>query len=184
MKCDKPRGEGKYTSDFKNKRQYNYYKKHAEDPLSKELYNKIWVDFIEAGLPGAKEQNIKGIIHKIIFTNFEWVMPRRMGYLRLRKKKLKYPIKPDGTLDKNKAAVDWGETWKLWQSDEEARLKKTRVFYTNEHSRGCKVIWKWDKKICNFKNKTFYKFDINRTLDRTLAKILKDPKNRHLDYFY
>jgi hypothetical protein len=158
----------RYTNNVSNLKQFRYYKKHYENTLSKELFNKVWVDFIE----GDKKNNITGVIDKMIFENFEFKLPFKMGSIRIKKNKVKPKLDSEGKLITDYLPIDW----------ETSRDIKQKTFLTNQHTMGYVMKWYWNKNEANFKNKRYYTLNVVRTLDRYLAKALKNPEN-HLDYY-
>lgn len=90
------------------------------------------------------------------------VFPCRMGSLELRKRNAGVSI-IDGKL-KNTYPIDWDSTVKLWYEDAEARENKTLL--RNETKEVYSI--KYNKFKVNYKNKTFYEFQINRFIKRAL----------------
>jgi hypothetical protein len=114
------------------------------------------------------------ISEAIMFDNFEYKLPARMGTLSIKKKKRKVYFLEDGTMV-NRMPIDWKSTLELWSEDEESKEQKKLLRHTNEHTNGYIPFWYLNVHTGNFTNKTVYKFKSTRTNKRALAQILKDP---------
>lgn len=101
----------------------------------------------------------KKLIEEMIFNNFEFRIPR-LGILSL--KKIKVETFKDGQINK-KLPIDWVKT---------KQFKKT-IYILNEHTDGHSYYF--DFIPFKFKNNRYYKFKPSRSLNRYLAKILKNP---------
>lgn len=174
------RSKGRYHSDFSNLKQYRMYTKEYSNPTSLKLWNSMWIDFWNGYKD--KDKEIQGIFEKIILENLEVELPYRMGTLKIAKKKVQVKLKPDGTLNTKILAVDWGATEQLWKDNSEAKKNKVRIFHTNAHTGGYRMSWNWNRTRANFKNKKYYNININRTSDRVLSHILKNP-DYNLDFY-
>lgn len=94
--------------------------------------------------------------------------PKNMGKLELRKAERGVSM-VDGKL-KITYPVDWDKTLKLWYKDAEAKKNKTLLRTESPlvyHVRYCKGQAK-------YKNKTFYKFQLNRAIKKQLMKHIKE----------
>lgn len=98
----------------------------------------------------------------------EYIMPNRIGKIELRKIKTEVKIAEDGSIINN-LPPNWKETRKLWAESESARKKKTKIRYTNEHTDGHTFRIYYRKSKANFKNKSIYKMQFNRTMKRQLS---------------
>jgi len=102
---------------------------------------------------------------KIIKESFEYKVPTGLGYLRVKKGKLKFKIK-EGKLRPSRKIIDWGNTMKIWKKQYPGRTlmeykdikNKPLVMYTNEHTNGEVMRWYWDKRLCHFINQSAYSF--------------------------
>lgn len=129
------------------------------------------------------------VFDKLIYKGIEFTMPYRLGNLRVKKQKINFRIKADGSLDKSRLRPDWKGCRDLWNriySDkqwEEIRLIKNKpmVYHENKHTNRFAYGWHWDKTTCTVKNNTAYSLDIARDVDRKLAKVLKS-NNTEVDY--
>ena len=99
----------------------------------------------------------------------EYAFPFRIGKLELRKLKTEVKIDDNGDIVNN-LPINWRETRKLWEENKQAKEKKTKIRYTNEHTEGYtfRIFYRTSK--ANFKNKSIYKMKLNRTLKRQLSK--------------
>lgn len=174
------RSKKKFKQDFSNLKQYNMYNKEYNNTVPLRTWNNIWTDFWYGFKD--KEKEIPGIFDKIILENLELQLPHRTGTLKIAKKKVKIKLNTDNTLNTKILAVDWGSTLALWKENPESKKNKVRIFHTNAHTSGYRMSWDWDKSKANFRNKKFYRININRTIDRKLSKILQDP-NCNLDFY-
>jgi hypothetical protein len=120
------------------------------------------------------------IINKIIYANLTFKIPGRLGFLRIRKMKIKIRLKK-GKLDTNRLSIDWGSTRKLWDNDIEARENKRLIYHLNEHSEGYVHRFYWAKYFAIVRNKCVYAFVPCRDAKRLLAKGIKE--NNELDFY-
>lgn len=127
-----------------------------------------------------KEVNTK-LRDVIIFNNFQFEMPGRLGSLAIRKKERKVYIDDDGNVVTRHLPVDWGATNKLWAVDEKARLAKKVVKHTNPHTQGFIVKWQYHTGYANFKNKSAYTFKPCRDSKLALVRAIKE--NNKLDFY-
>lgn len=107
----------------------------------------------------------KAIADMIIRESFEYRLPFKLGFLRIRKKKQKIKIK-DGRVDVNKNIIDWEATNKYWKEQypnltkQELKAIKDKpvIFQTNSHTNGEVMEWYWDRRICSVRNTSVYIF--------------------------
>lgn len=132
---------------------YKFYKEITKDPLSERLFKDIVYDIN------------KEVSDLVISRSFEYRLPYRLGYLRIKKRKLRLKIK-NGRIDVNKNMVDWKSTFDYWQDKYGTRDRKVlrdikdkkRIYQLNEHTNGDIMKWFWDKHLCNVPNSSVYKF--------------------------
>ena len=74
-------------------------------------------------------------------------LPGRLGKIEITGKKVKPIIGKDGQI--KGLAPDWVNTKKLWDSNPEAKEKKTIVYHFNEHSNGIRYKFRWNKATMN-----------------------------------
>lgn len=149
---------------------YNLYKQLSENPVDKSTYSRI-----------VRKVN-KHVTDKMIFENFEVNLPNRLGSVRIKKKKIKVGLNPDGSLNKIMLRPDWDATMRLWEKDPEAKKQKKLVYHLNRHTDGYNHYFYWDKYTCNVPNNTAYSLTMTRSIKRKLAKVLKEDKVK-VDYY-
>lgn len=98
------------------------------------------------------------------------VFPNRMGRLELRKFNPRIYIK-NGKV-KSTLPVDWDRTLRLWYEDEESYKNKTLIKIEE------KEVFKvhYNRSIANFINKSFYQFNVNKSLKKKLKEAIKDNR--------
>lgn len=143
--------------------------KNSKFCVSRGTYGQI-IDFIHSK-----------ITDEIIFDNFEFKLPIRMGVLCIKKKKPVLKYNKEGKLI-NTMPIDWKATKELWQEDAESKKEKKLVRHLNEHTNGYVPSWYLSLKEATFKYKSAYKFKATRTMNRDLSKALKDP-NVNTNYY-
>lgn len=94
--------------------------------------------------------------------------PARMGKLELRK--FQTGVKMVNGKLKITYPINWGETLKLWFTDEEARQNK--ILIRDESDTHYTV--KYDKWDATYENKLFYQFELNRFVRNALKKNIKE----------
>lgn len=132
---------------------YKTYRKTNKKLLKKE-YLSICYDITET------------ISDMIIRESFEYRMPYKMGYLRIKRIPQKLKLR-NGKIDVNKNIIDWEATWDAWYSlypnktNKEIRSIKNKwvIFQTNDHTDGQIMRWYWDRSFCRVKNTSIYKFN-------------------------
>jgi hypothetical protein len=133
---------------------YKFYKSSAgRNRINSRIYSK-----------GCRDFN-KIISDKIITESFEFRMPYRLGFLRIKSIKQKIVIK-NGKLDMAKNPIDWEATWTYWREIypgidmETAKSYKNKplIPHTNEQTNGQIFKWYWDKRISNVVNNSAYVF--------------------------
>lgn len=162
----------KNLTDYGIRDAYKFYKKKhkSEDNVSSSEFSAF-----------CKEFNNR-ISDLIIYENFSFLIPFRLGRIRIRKYKPKVHIKEDGSMDKSRLRPDWNATKKLWKNNEEAKKEKKLIYHLNDHTDGYQHRWFWEKLTSNVKNNSAYSFIPSRNNKRTLAKALKD-EDLEIDYF-
>lgn len=166
------RGEGKIKIDIKSQEQYDYYVKTTGNPLhiSKRIYTEI------------REKFFKKIMEKVITEAYEYRFPYKMGYLLPIKYKKKIHYADNGLIKPGSFSIDYGATLKLWEENPEAAKNKKVLVHLNEHSNGFTPALWWDRRSTIVTNLRYYSFKPTRDINRTIAKVFKDP-HRKVDYF-
>lgn len=135
------------------------------------LRKRQWVDIGQR----LTEHEFYSIIRKIndelahnLSVGKEIRLPNRMGTIELRKINSYIEYK-DGKLHTN-LPIDWDRTLKLWSEDDEAY--KNRTLIKMEEKEIFKIYY--NKNKADYTNKSFYQFNANRELKRTLKRNIKE----------
>jgi len=142
---------------------YKHYKETTKNPISKQLYTAIVKEFLN------------DIRDEISTNGYTFKLPQRLGKIELRKSKRTIKFDKEGNLINN-LSINWKETNKLWKENLEAKIKKTKVRYTNEHTDGYVYKLVYLKYIANFKNKSLYTMSLNREMRRATAQPIINHK--------
>jgi hypothetical protein len=126
---------------------------HYDGPLAYPTFSQIIKSFNQR------------IMEKILFDNFEFELPYRLGSIRIKKRKYK-------KIADRKLKVDFQKTKEYGQT----------IFHLNLHTDGYYYRFFWKKENAVFVNKSVYSFTPARSVKRQLASILSDP-NKEIDYF-
>lgn len=100
------------------------------------------------------------MIDKIIYENYEWSLPFRLGRIFIRKFQTKVKIEEGKVI--NNYPPDWNATLALWERDEEARENKTVVKHLNKGTSGYVYRFMYSKRTANYKNKYAWWFKPTR----------------------
>ena len=111
-----------------------------------------------------REFNIR-MANKIITESFEFRLPYRLGFLRIKAIDQKIVIK-DGRLDMTKNPIDWEATWAYWRElypginikNAKDYPDKPLIPHINEQTNGKLIKWHWDRRLSNVSNITAYVF--------------------------
>lgn len=143
-------------SDYGSSDYYRHYARETKSKVSRTVFSSILREF---------NSHVRD---RISTKGAEYIMPRRVGKIELRKMQTEVKIDDDGNI-LNTLPVNWRETRKLWSENEKARENKTKIRYTNEHTGGYtfRIFYRTSK--ANFKNKSIYKMKFNRTMKRQLS---------------
>lgn len=166
-------GDWKYKADYSLPNIYRFYKKKQKGlkkPVIEEFtFSKIIRSF-----------NTE-VCEAIVDESFEYRMPYRLGYLRIRKHKTRLVLDADGKLKTGHLHPNWVATKALWEKNEEAKESKKIIWHTNKHTQGFYCKWYWDKTVCNIRNSSVYSLVMSRTNKRKIAKAIKT--NDKIDYY-
>jgi len=180
----------KYVAHIKSKDFFDYYAKKYFKDFTNEKGEEIKRAKIDRDTPYYVEYDLycKVIsafnleIRKLILNeSFDFVLPRRMGILGIRKKKITPWINEEGDLV-NPLPPDWKATMELWEVDPKAKAEKKLVRHFNKHTNGYIVQWYYSTRKANYKWKSAYSFIPCRTAKVELCTILKTPNNK-IDYY-
>ncbi len=136
---------------------WDAWKMYKAEKIKPKVDRKLYVDI-------CKSFNLK-VSDKIVTESFEFRMPYRLGFIRIKANEQKIVFK-DGKLDTSKMPIDWKSTWNVWRedypdlTDKEIRTVpgKKLVVHINEHSNGYVMRWYWDRRVSNVKNQSGYMF--------------------------
>lgn len=140
---------------------YKFYKTNYPYNVSKKAYNDIISDLNQF------------IATELVDKADEFMLPHRIGYLNVIKKKKGVKLLPDNTVINN-SPPDWLATKKLWAEDEEAKKNKILVRHKNTHTNGYVYEIKHNKYNATYKNKSVSIFKPVRDINRALAKRIND----------
>lgn len=129
------------------------------------------------------------ISDRMVKDSLQFKIPFRLGTLSITKNKMKIKIK-DNKVQTNKLKVDYGATWKYWAeiypdlTREEIKQipNKTVIYYTNDHTNGYIMKWRWIKRGANVINLKVYSFKPTKFNRLNLAKHIKS-EDRENDYY-
>jgi hypothetical protein len=168
------RGERKVKADYKFDDIYKFYKERwGNKTLPKSVVREIYKRLYPA------------IVKMMVFESFDYRMPARLGYLRVKKKLIEPKIDENGNLDARRLSANWKKTRQYWRelypnkTPEEIKAIKHKpiVRETNDHTNGYRMVWFWDRTTSNLKNQTAYYIDMSRTNDQILSNGIKYNKN-------
>lgn len=123
----------------------------------------------------------KSMMQEVIYDNFEFILPARMGTIHIVKFKPKVRIDRTGRTT-YLLPINWKVTKELWNTDPEAKENKTLVRHLNEHTNGYICKLRYDKFKATYRWKSAYSFLPCRPFKDELAKFLQDP-NREVNYY-
>jgi len=144
-------------TDFGSGDYYKYFvKSTGHKEITRVLFGEIMREFNDH------------VRNRISTKGAEYTMPSKTGKIELRKSKKEVKIDDDGNIVNN-LPINWKASRELWDSNENAKEKKTKIRYTNEHTEGHTFRIFYRRSKANFKNKTIYKMRFNRTMKRQLS---------------
>lgn len=151
--------------ETKNMRQgyYHYYRKFVTNPISDvRLYLRV-VD----GL-------MKYIMRKVLEGNdVDLGSANTLGSISIRGKKQVITI-DEVTGEVTGLPIDRLRTKQLWDSDPEAKEKKTKIYHLNEHSNGVRYHFTWWAKNMKVPNRTLYSLTFSDTNKEMLAARIRN----------
>lgn len=169
------RGKAKYDIQHTVRSNYKEFKKEHPE-VSYKQYMAVYEDFIYA------------IVHKIIEESADFRVPQRLGDIGIRKTKIKKELQPDGTVKSLNRPVNFKATIELWErlygTTDKKELKKIEdkplVRFNNNHTGHYTFFICWDKRTCNVKNQSRYKFLPCRKFKRMIKEITAE---KTIDYY-
>ncbi len=172
----------KIEKDYGIKDIYSYYLDNYNNTVDYDTFRSFLF-----GSNNARKKTDRGVINELKYQMFNkayaCILGKRLGILQIKKRKLNIKLNPDGSLNFKKSgmSVDWKATKRYWEHNPEAKEKKVRIWYKNDHTHGYKMRIFWDKRTSNIKNRRFYKFQPVRDTNRELAKVIFS--NHRIDYY-
>ena len=115
-------------------------------------------------------RKINNLLAENLSLGIDIKLPHRMGTIELRKINTYVKIKDDKL--KTNLPIDWDRTLKLWCKNEEYYKNKTLI--KMEEKELFKVYY--NKNKADYTNKSFYQFNVNRELKKTLKENIKEGK--------
>ena len=164
------RGNRKVKADYKFDEIYKFYQERWGDKaLTRATVKKIYKKLFPA------------IVKLMVFDSFDYRMPARLGYIRVKKKLVEIKLDESGKVDARRLSINWKKTKQYWKElyptltiEEIKALKdKPLIREPNEHTGGYRMIWFWDKTTCNIKNQSAYYIDLTRGNDQILSNGIK-----------
>jgi hypothetical protein len=139
------------TADF-----YKYYKENNFKNKDSKYYidRTTYVKFMKLFFDG--------IIEKMIYENFEFKTPCKLGRFRIHKYKVKYKFNEEGKQIAN-IPVDWNKTLELWKNKPEAKEKNVLIRHLNKHSNGYVYKYYYMKNTSTVTNRYMWWFKPTRT---------------------
>jgi hypothetical protein len=169
------RGKGKVEVHYGRADMYKYYTEEIKG--KPEMYQVSYSDYTKV-----LNKFNKDISKAIMEDAYEYILPKRLGTIRIKKYKPKLKLDEEGNLKTKYLPVNWKATNDLWASNPEAKASKKRVYHLNNHSDGYRYIWYYSTYRSNLPNKSLYRFIPTRTNKRELSALIKDS-NFKGDYY-
>lgn len=115
-------------------------------------------------------RRVNKLLGELLINGEDIILPYRLGRLEIRKYEAK--ITTDDKKIKTNLPIDWDRTLKLWYEDKESYKNKTLVKVEE------KEIYKiyYNRIIAEYKNKSFFQFNVNRELKKELKQNIKKGK--------
>lgn len=169
MTLEVKRGKNKNVMDYFASDIYEFWRQRGGAGVKSQDFKKICFDI-----------NV-GILNEIIFNNYAFKMPRKLGELAIVLIKNDFKRTDTGRL---KLKVDWKRTQDHWIKEygvttleECKRIPNKKLFYhLNEHSGGRYIQWWWRKGAV--KNIVAYSIDVSRAAKRCAAKFVKSQDDQ------
>lgn len=118
----------------------------------------------------------KKIANIMVYENFSFKIPYRLGELRIEKSKGAVYVDENNNVI-NHLPVNWGATNRLWKEDVLAKKQKKLIRFTNEHYNGYIVKVTYNKFKANYANKIMYRFRPSKAFRALIAKSIKSDQN-------
>lgn len=147
---------------------YHGYRKTVEKPISDvKLYLEIVTGLMK-------------FIMKKVFEGYDVQLSANdsLGRIGVRGVKTSGYIGKDGQI--KGLAPHWTKTKELWDNNPQAKLDRTIVYCTNEHSGGVRYKLVWYKQDAKLPNKSLYTLKFCRKNKRTLNKLITVEQREYM----
>lgn len=177
-------GKHKVKNVIRTNTIFDSFKEEYNINISKEEFKTVCLEFN------------RYVADKILYENFEYMLPFKLGSLRIKKFQQRIELdKETGKLNTKRLRIDYAATWDLRYKNfpglsrkeiikimREQNLPKNLVYHYNEHTEGYVYRWYWDKSNCNILNNSIYLFRPTKENRLAIAPIIRN-KERNFDYF-
>lgn len=148
--------------------------KKSEANVSRITYSTIIKDFNTS------------LVKAMMLHSFEFIMPYKLGRVRIRRIENKLRLDDNGEIDTTKLSPDWDECWKLWFElyPEKTRKEitdmrgKKMVYHLNKHTDFNSFTLFWSKIGANIKHNRIYSLIFTYTNRRFLAQVIKSEGSK------
>lgn len=156
---------------------YNIYREDNPIGVNKKVFVKVCQEFN------------KLIMNKIVNQSFEFRLPYRLGFLRVKKCRQTIEI-IDNKLNTVRLKPDWKSCWEYWykiypdmtRADIVAIPNKKLIYHYNDDTNGYYYRYYWDRRQCVVKNQALYKFRPTMGVKKLLITNLQD-EDRINDFY-
>lgn len=149
------RGKNKVQNPYTLKDMFTFYKNEVEGSKLYDIEYSEYVDIVTSFY--------KTMMDHILLEAGKFYMPYGFGDISIIKFKQNI-----NTIDHKQ--LDWKATNEVGK----------RVYHLNEHSKGYRYLFQWDKFKSRIKKLYLYRFQLTRTNKRRLAQLVKSDK---YDYY-
>lgn len=108
-------------------------------------------------------------------TGYEIKLPKRMGMMCISKRKGIVWINNEGKVCSNRP-INYKATKELWANNSEAKEKKQVIRLENKHTDGYQFRIYYKRVVANYRNKSIYTINPNRTMSRRFSKNIRNGK--------
>jgi len=162
-------GYTSYDLYLNYKKRFKGHDKMSEANISRITYSTILKDFNTS------------IVKAMILHSFEFIMPYKLGKIRIKRIENKLRLDENGEIDTTKLSPDWDECWKLWfelypgktREDIKKIRGKKMVYHLNKHTDFNSFKLFWSKIGNNIVHNRIYSLIFTYTNRRFLAQVIK-----------
>jgi len=149
------KGRNKIREPYTMKDFYEFYKNEYGDNRLYMVDKKLFYELVD--------EFYKRIMDLVLLKAEEFIMPYRLGSIRVIKRKISAnSLRP--------LNIDWATTKKLGKY----------VYHLNEHSKNYRYLFHWEKRDKLVDNLYYYRLPMSRHNKRRLAKLIKSGE---YDYY-